>query len=182
MNKLPLELWKIIMEYSEPETQVTIKLLCKFLYDNLQFDNLYLNAIKIHANKYFEEKDIMNDDLIRYLIRINNYSKATIITLIQDIIKHKNELRQNCKGHIFFEYDDTNEEIVECMKCDYKYWCEECNRTSIDNYNISHGLSHIIQSEYSIIKCLDCGELVNAYLCRDCGGKESCCLCHKTSY
>lgn len=183
MNVLPLDLWKTIMEFSEPHGQLKLKQTSKYLYDNLEFDNSYLNSIRLETEDYMRENGVSYNDIIRHAVQQNNFSKSKLAGFIDKIRKDKDIGELKCVGHILDrlepDLDDEDESMI-CILCNAEYPCKECydiyknNKEMIDN-DITGACNYII------IDCGSCSEPIKAYVCMLCYKIQSKCHCSENS-
>lgn len=175
MNVIPLNLWKTIMELSEPYEQSL-----EYPHNNLSFDNNNLNFIRVKIEDYMMENGVSHNDLIRHIIRQNDYSVSKLTEFIDGIRKDKDTCEYDCAGHVLDRAepdlnDDDNSMI--CTLCNAEYPCQECydvyknNKEMIDN-----GLTNIC--DRIVIDCESCEEPVKAYVCAHCHQIKFKCHCH----
>ena len=171
MNIIPIELWRIIMSMSKPKSQQNIKLSCKCLYDNLSFNNRYLNAILREAAFELEKVCISFDDILRYLIRKNNYSKYKYCEMVSEMTHEKNCIIANCNAHLLIEYG-THGDVI-CKLCNSLYSCPSCYNVGVIN---DDGQANKANCE--IRKCKLCSRLLKVYICLQCDEIIGNCKCN----
>ena len=89
MSQMPIELWQIIMEMSNPKTQFIIKQLYKDLYINLIYTDDYITAVQLEVVQHFFTNKLTFGDVIRHLIKKNNCSGTKVIEMFNEIKNNK---------------------------------------------------------------------------------------------
>ena len=178
MTHIPIELWQIIISYTNSESQINIKLTCKHLYNNLLFDNDYLNMVRRKVQKSLSKNNVTTRHIIRYLIQKHNYSKTEIDSIINAIADDNKILKQNCEAHQL-EMIEYSEMHMGCRICNYELHCESCFDSHNDSCNVDDDNIYYI---YDTIKCKMCSEKIKAFVCRDCHNTPSYCRCQKNPY
>lgn len=178
MAHLPIDLWRIIMTMSSPLHQLNIKRVCRRLHDNLSFDNICLNAMRETITLYLNNQNISYNDIIRYMIQNNNFSKSKMVGIIGEIAKKKSLMEIICTTHTLEKLGHITDITITCTQCNMEYECEQCCNTIYFHDQIIK-LEKPNQWIYKRLKCPDCNTYSMIFVCSGCDNNLRHCYCYR---
>jgi len=165
MEHIPLDLWKIVSEYCNLGTALSMMAVCKILRHHLILNDINCMKLMNKGSSFMYTHKMTKKDIITYIFK-QNKSVSQTIQFIQEVKSNKTITQNICVHKIIHMPATLN--YVYCKLCDIHYYCSSCTQ-SLPRPNNKYNLKKY--------QCEGCKNYVLTPYCICCNLKTPECNC-----